>query len=65
MGQIRHPSATVRSLEDRRESAKEQAEERAKRSATQQLKALDTRLGKDTGAKKERARLNKERKLGN
>lgn len=65
MGQIRHPASTVRSFDSRRESAKEQAEERAKRSATQQLKELDIRLGKDMGAIKERARLNKERKAGN
>ncbi len=48
--------------EKRRESAKKCAESRAKRSDKQQLAHLDKILGKDKGAKKERARL-KERIL--
>ena len=41
----------------RQESAKRCAEERASRTDEQQLKHLDKLLGKNKGAKKERARL--------
>jgi len=43
--------------QQRRESAKKCAEARAKRSDKQQLAHLDKLLGKNKGAKKERARL--------
>ncbi len=42
------------------EQAQAMAEERAKRSAAQQIAILDQRLGKGVGAKKERERLGKE-----
>lgn len=44
----------------RREQAEEQKEARAQRTNAQQLKLLDQRLGKNKGAKKERARLKNE-----
>ena len=50
--------------EKRRESAKKCAEARAKRSDKQQLVHLDKTLGKDKGAKKERARLKERIKKG-
>lgn len=43
--------------EERRKKAARLAEERAKRSPQQQLDHLDRLLGKDQGAKRERARL--------
>jgi len=56
---IRHPAGTSRRKDERADAAKELAEERAKRSPEEQLKLLDTKLGKGQGAKKERARLQK------
>lgn len=44
-------------LERRQAEAKERDAERATRSPMEQLKALDFRLGKNEGAKKERKRL--------
>lgn len=41
----------------RREEARERDAERATRSAEEQIKALDFRLGRGVGAKRERARL--------
>jgi len=43
--------------EERRQTAKDLVEERAKRSAEDQLALLDHKLGKGVGAAKERARL--------
>ena len=43
--------------EDRREGAEKRLTERAERDSAAQLKALDRRLGKGLGAKKERERL--------
>lgn len=43
--------------EARREKAKDRQEERDKLSPREQLQALDKRLGKNVGAQKERARL--------
>ena len=43
----------------RQADAKTRNEARSVRSDKEQLKVLDLRLGKKTGAKKERARLNK------
>lgn len=60
MGQIRHPSATTRSRAERRKRAESLVEERGKRDASTQLTLLDRRLGKDQGAKRERAKLAKE-----
>ncbi len=59
MGQIRHPASTSRPAKDRQDSAEELAEERAKRTPAQQVKALDALLGKGKGAVRERARLKK------
>ena len=43
--------------EERKQTAKELVEERAKRSTEDQLALLDHKLGKGLGAVKERARL--------
>ncbi len=43
--------------EERKQTAKELTEERAKRSPQEQLALLDYKLGKGVGAVKERARL--------
>lgn len=45
--------------ENRVESAKERQEARSKRTASQQVKELDIRLGEGEGATKERKRLQK------
>lgn len=47
-------------VEKRQDEADTRNNERANRSAKQQLALLDKRLGKGKGAKKERARLQKE-----
>lgn len=47
-------------IERRRNAAEERAESRASRTAQQQLELLDERLGKEAGAYKERARLEKQ-----
>ena len=54
---MRKPGSTCKTREQRRESANELAQLRATRTPQQQIEILDKRLGKDTGAKKERARL--------
>ena len=54
---MRRPNAHKRTRESRREAAEELQAERATRTPAQQLSLLDKRLGKDTGACKERARL--------
>ncbi len=46
-----------RRLEQRREEAELRKQERQTRSDADQLKILDERLGENTGASKERARL--------
>ena len=46
--------------QQRRENAITLAQERAKRTPTQQLSLLDKRLGEGKGARKERAKLAKE-----
>lgn len=48
-----------RIMERRRIEAQARQDERNKLSATEQLAALDARLGKGEGAKKERLRLTK------
>lgn len=55
---IKHPHATRR-RETRKVEAVKRLTERATISPAQQLAALDKRLGKGVGAKKERARLQK------
>ncbi len=42
----------------RQEEAKVRQDVRGKRSVTQQIEALDKKLGKGVGAKKERSKLN-------
>jgi len=59
-GQIRHPNATYGTREGRRKEAERLAIEREERSAEEQLKVLDYRLGKGKGAVKERKRLAKQ-----
>ncbi len=59
---MRRPNSTARPKEDRRLSAKELADERAKRSHKEQVELLDSRLGKGAGAQRERARLLKRMK---
>ena len=54
---MRRPNSHKRTRESRREMAAELEAERATRTPKQQLARLDERLGKDTGARKERARL--------
>lgn len=54
---LHHPAATCRSREWRRSGADARATARADRSARQQLAHLDALLGKNVGARKERARL--------
>jgi len=51
--------STKRSTEERRIEAEERQEVWAKLTPAQQLAALDARLGKDVGAKKQRARITK------
>lgn len=47
-------------LAQRRKEHEERVEARSKLSPKEQLQRLDWRLGKNTGAKKERERLNKQ-----
>jgi hypothetical protein len=54
---MRRPNSHKRTRQSRRETAAELEAERATRTPKQQLTRLDERLGKDAGARKERARL--------
>ena len=56
---MKRPNSTVRSLEDRRILAEEKKSDRAARSTKDQIAILDARLGVNTGALKERSRLDK------
>tara|TARA_R110002110_G_scaffold146045_1_gene335799 strand:+ start:269 stop:532 length:264 start_codon:yes stop_codon:yes gene_type:complete len=54
---MKRPNGTATPKEIRIEEALERQTEREKLTPDQQLKVLDGRLGKDTGASKERLRL--------
>jgi len=54
---MRRPASTLRTQQERRESAETLAKERGLRTAEEQLKILNERLGEEQGAEKERKRL--------
>jgi hypothetical protein len=57
---MRRPNGCDTSREIRREEAEERQVERDKLTPDQQLRVLDERLGKDSGAMKERVKLMKQ-----